>query len=83
MTSAGASSPGLMIRSLSRIAALGRGLLYAKRAMSVRPARRRVRHAAAVRKGGATIEGWMRGFAHRFSLHGDSGTSVLRERSVT
>ena len=64
MTSAGVTSSGLMIRLSSGIAGLGRGLLYAKRAMSVRPVRRRVRNAAAVRESGATIEGWIGGLAH-------------------
>ena len=50
-------SPELMLGSLWRDAGEGRGLLYARRAMSVKPARRRVRSAVVISEGTAVIRG--------------------------
>ena len=52
MTDAEGLSPKFMMGSLWSVAGEGRGLLYAKRAISVKPTRRKVRSAAAVVSGG-------------------------------
>ena len=48
MTGAEGLSPEFMVGSPWRVAREGRGLLYARRAMKVKPARRRMRSAAVV-----------------------------------
>ena len=48
MTGAEGLSPDFMLGSLWRVAGEGMGLLYARSAMSVKPARRRVRSATVV-----------------------------------
>ena len=55
MTGAKGRSPKVMLGSLWMVAREGRGLLYAIRAISVKPATRRVRSAAVVSQGGANI----------------------------
>lgn len=57
MSGAEGSYPEFILGSLWRVAGEGRGLLYARRAMIVKPARRRVRSAAVVSEGGAIIGG--------------------------
>lgn len=82
MTGAEGLSPELKLGSLWRVAGEGRGLPYARSAMRVKPASRRVRKsAAAVSEGGSLSEGG-RGFAHWFSLYGDSCANVLRKISL-
>lgn len=74
-------SPEFMVGSLWRVAGEGRGLLYARRAMRIQPATRRVRSAAVVSEEVPSSEGgW--GFAYWFSLSGDVCTNVPRERSL-
>ena len=58
MSSAEGSSPGSMTLPLWRVAGEGRGLLYARRAMNVNPAKRTVRSAIVVRERGSIVGGW-------------------------
>ena len=53
-----------------RIAGEGRGLLYAKRAMSVKPARRTVRSTAIVSEGGDILGRWAKSYALVFIMWG-------------
>lgn len=69
-------SPECIAGSLCRVAGDGRGLLYAKSAISVKPARSRVRSAAVV-SGDVSLSEGGRGLAHWFSLYGDLCTSAL------
>lgn len=81
MARAERSSPEFLVGSLSRVAGDGRGLLYARRAIKVKPAKSRVRSAAVI-SGVVSLSEGGRSLAHWFSLYGDSCTNVLREGSV-
>ena len=70
MTDAEGLSPKSTMGPLWIVAGEGRGLLYAKRAMSVKPARRRVRSAAIVSGNSDMIRGWMRPCALVFNIWG-------------
>ena len=58
ISSAEGSSHGSMTLPLWRVGGEGRGLLYARRAMNVNPAKRTVRSAIVVRERGSIIGGW-------------------------
>lgn len=63
-------SPEFIAGSLCRVAGDGRGLLYAKSAISVKPARSRVRSAAVVSGGRVIVGGWAGPCALVFIIRG-------------